>query len=439
LSTSVTAKGSRTLLSSVALVPDRHHGSTSTGGGLQEAILAAGSSAGAWRIEAVRGAGGAGIVYRARAADGTLVALKVLRAALADEPRASERAMREAELQGRVRHANVLPVLATGTLADHRPYLVTPWVEGESLAERLAGGPLPLAEALPILRGVAAGLDAAHAAGVVHRDLKAANVLLGPGEPPASVRLVDFGVARLVERVTGQTLTGTGAQPGTPEIMAPEQLTGDAVGPAADVYAFGVLAYQALTGRLPFAADELGPLHGQVPAPPSTHAALAEAVDAVILRCLAPRAEERPGSAGEAIEALAAAAAAPAGPRVRADRGEALAIRARAATADALDSVDALAQRLGFQRLHRGADETIHACVDEPAGRAALLAALGALVAAHADLAMVVHLAPVTLLHVGGAVQIVGGALLDLETWPVRLGATGLTISHAARAGTTPA
>jgi hypothetical protein len=203
-----------------------------------------------YEIHAELGRGGMGVVYRAREVGlDREVALKVLLSGA--HAGASERARfrAEAEAAAAVRHPYTVQVFRVG---EHQglPYLALELVPGGTLADRLKGGPLPAAEAVALVEKAARGVAAAHAAGIAHRDVKPANILLtADGEP----KVADFGLVRRED----SELTATGAVMGTPAYMAPEQARGDtkAVGPAADVWALGVILYQALTGRSPFLAD----------------------------------------------------------------------------------------------------------------------------------------------------------------------------------------
>ncbi len=195
------------------------------------------------------GRGGMGVVYRAwQQKLKRVVALKVMLAGDYAGPEGVGRFRIEAEAMARLQHPNIVQVHEIGE-QDGRPFLALEYVEGGSLARKLAGTPLASAEAARLVEVTALAMHAAHLKGVVHRDLKPANVLLTADGAP---KVTDFGLAKLVVGGSGQTASG--AFLGSPSYMAPEQAGGDSahVGPPADVYALGALLYEALTGRPPF-------------------------------------------------------------------------------------------------------------------------------------------------------------------------------------------
>jgi PAS domain S-box-containing protein len=205
------------------------------------------------------GAGGYGVVYRAVDAEtGAAVAIKVFRPANGRlSPEHLARFRREGATATRVNHPNAVRVLDAGVSSAGIPYLVMELLEGETLSERLRRvGPLPAVDAVALLAAIAAAVGAAHASGIVHRDIKADNVfLLRQG----GARLLDFGIARLLDDTDDGdlgTVTLTGQMVGTPAYMAPERLRGAPSDARADVYSLGVLLYEALVGARPF--DTLG-------------------------------------------------------------------------------------------------------------------------------------------------------------------------------------
>jgi uncharacterized membrane protein YgcG len=201
---------------------------------------------GRYRVEALLATGGMGEVWAAR--DLLLdraVAVKVLGGALAGDGRAAERLRREARAAARLEHPNIARMLDLGE-QDGRPYLVMELLEGESLAARVdRAGAMAPPEAARVVAAVADALEAAHRAGVVHRDVKPGNVFLtSDGE----VKVLDFGIAS----AAGEAALTTGEMLGTPAYLAPERVLGHPATPAADIYALGVVLYELLAGRRPF-------------------------------------------------------------------------------------------------------------------------------------------------------------------------------------------
>jgi serine/threonine-protein kinase len=198
-----------------------------------------------------------------------------------------------------------------GTLADGRPYCVMEFLEGRSLDAIIRErAPLAPAEAVALLEPVCRALQAAHEAGVVHRDVKASNVMVLSGAGPTRVKLLDFGIAKAFE--PGQIgLTTAGQRLGTTGAMAPEQIAGQQVDARADVYGLGVLLFRLLTGRPPFSgpdADEVERMHLEAPPPrPSELAPVAPAFDGVVARCLEKYPDRRWPSAAALLEAARAA------------------------------------------------------------------------------------------------------------------------------------
>jgi serine/threonine-protein kinase len=254
--------------------------------------------------------GGMGAVWRAvdRRLDRP-VAVKLLRRELAADPAFVERFRREARAAGALSHANVAGVFDYGE-HDGQAFIVMELVEGENLAERLArGGPLPWPRAVAIAEQVARALAAAHAHGLVHRDVKPANVLLGDGLDPPTVKVTDFGIARSDHSVT---LTGTGALLGSAGYVAPEQASGARVGPAADLYGLGCVLFEMVTGSPPYRGETAVALATQhvsapVPNPRELRPELPGAVAAIILKALRKDPAERFPTAAAMADALAGA------------------------------------------------------------------------------------------------------------------------------------
>jgi serine/threonine-protein kinase len=272
-----------------------------------------------YEIESPLGRGGMATVYRARdTVLGRTVAVKILAERYARDARAVERFRREARAAGALNHPNVVAVYDTGA-EDGTHYIVMEHVEGRTLDELLGAGPLPADEAARIGVAVSNALEAAHEKGLVHRDVKPANIIL---TPEGGVKVADFGIARAVE---ADTLTQTGTVLGTAAYISPEQAKGDPVGPPSDLYSLGCVLYQMLTGRAPFRGESSMAVAFQHvnerPVPPSKVAGVPAGVEAVVLKAMAkkpkgrfPSAAAMAGALDEAASKLPAGVAAPAGP-----------------------------------------------------------------------------------------------------------------------------
>lgn len=272
--------------------------------------LQSGDRVGDYEVVREIGRGGFGTVYEVvHPALGKRAAAKVLNRERAVRPDVIRRFLQEAQAGAKLEHPGIVDVFAYGQLPDGRPYFVMELLTGETLAELLdERGYLELAEALPILEGVAAALDAAHAHGIAHRDLKPANVFLDDRSGP---KLLDFGVARLLDG-GGSPTTDDTAIIGTPHYMSPEQSRGRAVDTRTDLYALGVLCFRVLTGEHPFDADDpVGILVQHAahapPVPSSVRHVLSPAVDRAVLAMLEKDPAQRPSSARAAVRALTAA------------------------------------------------------------------------------------------------------------------------------------
>jgi serine/threonine protein kinase len=271
-----------------------------------------------YEVEARLGAGGMGVVYRARDPRlGRAAAVKVIAPALAGDATAKARFLREARTASRLDHPGIAPIYEVGE-HEGRLYLAMALCEGETLKDRVARGPVPLAEAIDLLAQIAAALEAAHAAGIVHRDVKPANVMIGPG---GHVRLLDFGLAKPLDaEAPASTLTERGELIGTPAYMSPERLSGDEGDHRADLWALGVVACEMLTGRSPFAGPggrvaELGRILGKEPASLRAQGVRAPAaLEALVASLLEKDPARRCQSAAEVTRALAAVAAGPLDP-----------------------------------------------------------------------------------------------------------------------------
>ncbi|MBI3205829.1 MAG: protein kinase [Myxococcales bacterium] len=286
--------------------------------GVGVARLAPGQVLGRYRVVRELGAGAMGAVYEVeRKSDGEHLALKVMSAA--GNPALAARFAREAEIAARVQHPNIVGITDIDVLPSGSPFLVMELVRGVSLEDqRSRFGDVPWA--LSVLSELGAGLEALHAAGVVHRDLKPSNVLL---DDQGAVKVADFGIAREQETTLGDTavvgsaaseaeaanaaaarvpsarLTHTGALIGTPLYMAPELGTGSVASPASDVFAFGLIAHELLSGAHPFAKPPVLLAMAGVPLPPPPaldQAAVPEAVRELVAAALSPDPERRPSA-----------------------------------------------------------------------------------------------------------------------------------------------
>jgi serine/threonine protein kinase len=246
---------------------------------------------GRYVLEAPLGGGGIATLHRARdERTGTAVAIKVLRSQ--DDPVVTNRFWREAETIGRIEHPNVVRVLDFALEADQTLYLVLELLDGEPLGEVIAReGRLPASRAGAIADQVLAALSYCHGSGVVHRDVKPSNVMILKGDV---VKLIDFGLVKVGPDVA-QKLTETGTVHGTPHYMSPEQCRGEDVEPASDIYSAGVLLYEMLAGKTPFAGSDAATLMAaHLFVDPPELANVAPGVAAAVRGALAKRPEDRP-------------------------------------------------------------------------------------------------------------------------------------------------
>ena len=291
-----------------------------------------------YTLERELGGGGMSRVFLAREhALGREVVVKLLSPELAASLSA-ERFTREIKLAAALQEPHIVPVLAAGMTSEGLPYYTMPFVRGDSLRARMAAGPVPVAEALGILRNIAQALAYAHERGIVHRDIKPENVLLSSG----TAVVTDFGIAKaltasrtrdgIASRDDQGTLTQVGSSIGTPAYMAPEQAVGDTIDHRADLYAWGVVAYELLAGAHPFAgktgSSQLITAHltetprALVDLAPSVPRDLA----ALVMRCLAKAPSDRPESAS-AVRTQLATVVTPSGERSAGIRPRALRAR----------------------------------------------------------------------------------------------------------------
>jgi serine/threonine protein kinase len=271
-----------------------------------------GSQIGEYSVDAVIGEGGMGKVYTATGPDGGKVALKLVKDDYARDETFRRRFYREARIAQTVQHPNVVPVLDTG---EHEglPYMAQRYIEGPggqgmSLDDKLKrDGPLDVQTAVQICTDVAAGLEALWAAGMVHRDVKPANILL---DESGRAYITDFGLAKDTQ---GSLLTLPGQALGSMDYMAPEQIRGEQVGAATDIYALGCVMYECMCGRPPFAEVQgmrilWAHLQDPPPDPRSVRADIPERFSQTLLVALEKDAAKRPQTAGEYARMLADAA-----------------------------------------------------------------------------------------------------------------------------------
>ena len=269
-----------------------------------------GKRVGGYEVVGLVGRGGMGEVYRAR--DERLereVAIKVLPPFYSSDPDRLRRFEREARALQMLDHPNVLAVYDVGT-HEGSPYIVSELLEGETLGDRLAAGPLDTRDALDFALQVARGLTAAHEKGIVHRDLKPANLFLARG---GRVKILDFGVAKLLapDGRAPSLQTASGVVVGTAAYMSPEQAQGQRVDQRSDVFSFGAILYEMLSGSRAFHRGSVNEtltaiIDDEVPALANARVAPAPALEAIVRRCLAKRPADRFQSASDLAAALQA-------------------------------------------------------------------------------------------------------------------------------------
>ncbi len=271
--------------------------------------LSPGSTFAGCRIDAIAGRGGMGVVYRATQLTlGRLVAVKAIAPGLVADASYRERFQRESQLAAMIDHPNIIPVYEAGEV-DGTLYLIMRWVDGTDLRETISAGRLAPARAVRLLRPVASALGAAHKRGLVHRDVKPANVLIARGddEREEHVYLTDFGITRRAEAQPG--ITRTGMFVGTVDYMAPERLIGGKGEAVSDIYSFGCMLFEALSGRPAYdrpddAAKAFAHVNDPIPSVRALVPEVSERLDAVVARAMAKHPQDRYGSAGELTQAL---------------------------------------------------------------------------------------------------------------------------------------
>ncbi|HUB07586.1 MAG TPA: serine/threonine-protein kinase [Myxococcales bacterium] len=291
------------------------------GGGGAGRMPDVGDRLGAYQLVAKLGSGGMGTVFVGEQVTvGKRMALKVLHASYAQDAEVVGRLFREARAVNQVRHENIVEIFDFVQGADVA-YLVMELLEGKDLGTALREeGPFPLARTLAIVRQIAEGVAAAHAKQIVHRDLKPENVILvHRGGKADFVKLLDFGLAKVLDEGQNPEVTRAGTILGTPEYMSPEQSIGEAVTFASDIYSLAILLHHLVTGKLPFEGASLGELRVarlQRSAPPLPLATpggelVPERLRALVARCLALEPDRRCGSMREMLAELEAIAERP--------------------------------------------------------------------------------------------------------------------------------
>jgi serine/threonine protein kinase len=290
--------------------------------------LTSGAQIAGYRIDGLAGQGGMGVVYRATQLSlGRTVALKLIAPALAGDVRFRERFERESRLAAAIDHPNVLPVYEAGE-SDGTLFIAMRWVDGIDLRTLIhRGAGIDPERATVIIGQVAAGLDAAHRLGLIHRDVKPANILITTGTE--HVYLTDFGLMKRVRG--GDELTDSGEFIGTIDYIAPEQIRGDGCDARSDVYSLGCVLFHSLSGRVPFDADTgVAKIYAHLNATPPRVAEfasdLAPALNDVVARAMAKEPRDRYATAGDFAAAAAAAAVEPAARSAGTEAAETIAL-----------------------------------------------------------------------------------------------------------------
>jgi serine/threonine protein kinase len=269
------------------------------------ADLAPGMFIGEYKIESKLGQGGMGAVYAARhPVIGKRVAVKVLSYFFSRDAALVRRFTDEARAVNKIGHPNIIDVFSFGQLDDGRQYFVMEFLEGETMSSWLAKGRPAPAEAKRFLLQVCEALEAAHREGIIHRDLKPDNIWIARpkhGEP--FIKVLDFGIAKLVETDEEKNATRTGTVMGTPQFMSPEQCVGRGVDHRTDIYALGAIIFRTYCGRLPFDGDSAAEIiAAQLYAPPpkpSELVSMPATLEILILDCLDKNPEHRPATAAD--------------------------------------------------------------------------------------------------------------------------------------------
>lgn len=262
-------------------------------------------------VEAI-GSGGMGDVYLGiNETLGQRVAIKFLNHKFTSDEQIVLRFLNEARSYCKVNHPNAVTLLEYGQHDDGSLYLITEFIDGESLTEVVRkNGPLPIETIIAVGTQIAEVLTAAHGQGVIHRDLKPDNLMMIPGSRGRyAVKVLDFGIAKIVDDEFGGGMTETGSVFGTPEFMSPEQSRGESADPRSDLYALGILFYFMATGQLPFSGKNKfailhSHIHDEPPRPSSVQSDIHPELEELILHCLKKERDERPQTADEIVVAL---------------------------------------------------------------------------------------------------------------------------------------
>jgi eukaryotic-like serine/threonine-protein kinase len=273
--------------------------------------LEPGTRIGSYALESKLARGGFGDIWIAAHEDtGQRVAIKVLHAELVVSEAIVMRFEQEARAVAMARHLNVVELYDFGKLPDHRPYMVMELLSGRDLeAQVKSSGAMAPRRVLDVLEPLCSALTAAHERGIVHRDLKASNVVLSEREGVERVVLLDFGIAKLLE-AGGPQLTASRVTIGSPVCMAPEQIQGKPVDPRTDVYALGSLTFFMLTGELPFPGRSVDAMHQHLVAPrprPSDRMDVSPSFDPVVVKAMAKEPDDRYSGVGAFMDAFRAA------------------------------------------------------------------------------------------------------------------------------------
>jgi serine/threonine-protein kinase len=268
-------------------------------------LLNVGECAGHYELIAAVATGGAGIVYRGRDLnDGSVVAIKILRSTEAEDADLRRRFLREGRAVRSISHPNVVRFVDSGETADGLPYLVTEFVEGDTLRSLMQHGPLPPVAALKAALQIAEALEAAHSQGILHRDVKQENFMVTPN---GTVKMLDFGLSRIRLSTGGSRQTTAGTVLGSVHYLSPEQARGGEVDERTDIWSAGVVLYEMLTGHLPFSrnscVDTLIAI-AEEPAPALSEKQFDREVCTIVARCLSKYPNRRFQSASELRRAL---------------------------------------------------------------------------------------------------------------------------------------